>query len=86
MNHQQIQSKREMSAYDTAQVVAIDSFIHRSSCSNTWMVESEGVKGKCYTVEYVEGEMVCDRKAFGMGTTDPCKYILRVALIETGVH
>jgi hypothetical protein len=34
----------------------------------------------------LDGEMVCDRKAFEIGIFDPCKHILSVALTERGVH
>ena len=74
-----------MSTYAKAVGIACSRKIHKSSVSDIWMIESETVKGKFYCVQYIEGELMCDCKAFGFSPDNTCKHILACSLYEGGL-
>lgn len=78
---QETKSKK-MSTFAKAQVIEASKRIHKSSVSDIWLIESESVKDKFYKVVYVDGELMCDCKAFEYGMTNPCKHILSLAIKE----
>jgi hypothetical protein len=78
--------RRKMSAYGKAQVIAASHEIARLPRGPMWSIESENRPGHFYKVIYPDGEVICDCPAFEYGMTDPCKHILSVVLLETGVH
>ena len=86
----QKQEVRKQSTFTKAQVIAASRRIHKSSCSDVWMIESDTVKGKFYCVQYVAIEegmksktLVCDCSAYTYNVTVPCKHILSVAIKVT---
>lgn len=81
-----VRKPKTMTTFEKAQVIAASRRIHKSSCSDVWMVESDSVKRKFYCVQYVDvegqGEFICDCPAYTYGMTNPCKHIISIAVKE----
>jgi hypothetical protein len=82
----QRQIDRKQTTFAKAQVIAASRRIHKSSCSDIWMVENDSVKGKFYCIQSVsiegETELVCYCAAYTYAMTIPCKHIISLAIKE----
>jgi predicted nucleic acid-binding Zn finger protein len=83
--NQQIQELKQQvrmhSTYAKAQVIAASKNIHKSTQGNIWMVEGSKA-GSFYSIQYIEGELMCECPAYVYGATDPCKHVIAISLLE----
>lgn len=60
-----------------AKVIAVSRRIHKSSVDRIWMVE-DNKPHIFYKAKYVNGEITCERLAYGHGVTNPCKRLCNI--------
>ena len=82
--------RKQQTTFAKVQVIAASRRIHKSSCSDVWMIESDTVKDKFYCVQYVAIEegmksktLVCDCPPYTYNVTVPCKHIIATAIKVT---